>query len=80
MIKMILAIIDLALLDLFDSTYEKSIKQNRDDSSIEFFFEKDSNYKMWLKYIGIKSWIHPIFLLSKFQIKSKKIREAISDL
>lgn len=77
MIKISLAVINLALEDLFDSRIDKHTKESRQDSAIEFFFDAESEYKFWLKCLGIKEWIHPLFLLTKFQIKAKKIREAL---
>lgn len=77
MIKLGLATINFALDELFNTKVDLDTQEPYFFNSVAFFFAPDSHYQLWLKTLGIKEWQHPFFMLTKFQIKHKKIRSAL---
>lgn len=77
MIKLSLAVLNSALDDLFNNRLDKFTQEPHSHDAILFFCAPESEYLLWLKCLGIKEWQHPFFLLTKFQLKHKKIREAL---
>lgn len=77
MIKLSLAVLNLALDDLFNEKIDKYTQEPQHHDAILFFCSSDSEYMNWLNCLGIKEWQHPFFMLTKFQLRHKKIREAL---